>query len=52
VGNIMNESQRAAIERWKDNKDITLHIQDIHLNCHETDATSPALRYYYNETKQ
>jgi hypothetical protein len=51
VGNIMNESQRAAIERWKDIKDITLHIQDIHLNCHETDATSPALTYMYNEQK-
>lgn len=51
VGDKMNESQRGAIERWKDKKNITLHIQDIHLNCHETDATSPALRYYYNEEK-
>lgn len=49
VGNTMNEQQRAAIERWKDKKNITLHVQDIHLNCHETDATSPALEYYYNE---
>lgn len=51
VGNTMNESQRGAIERWKDKKNITLHVQDIHLNCHETDATSPALKYYYNEEK-
>lgn len=49
VGDKMNETQRAAIERWKDKKNITLHIQDIHLNCHETDATSPALKYTYNE---
>jgi hypothetical protein len=49
VGNTMNEMQRGAIERWKDKKNITLHVQDIHLNCHETDATSPALRYMYNE---
>lgn len=49
VGWTMNESQRAAIERWKDKKNITLHVQDIHLNCHESDATSPALRYTYNE---
>ncbi len=48
VGDHMNESQKAAIVRWKDNKNITLHIQDIHLNCHETDATSPALTYMYN----
>ncbi|GAA4466473.1 hypothetical protein GCM10023093_20680 [Nemorincola caseinilytica] len=48
VGNTMNETQRAAIERWKDKKNITLHVQDIHLNCHETDATSPALKYTYN----
>lgn len=52
VGDKMNDMQRGAIERWKDKKNITLHIQDIHLNCHETDATSPALRYMYNEEKQ
>lgn len=52
VGNTMNEMQKGAIERWKDKKNITLHIQDIHLNCHETDATSPALRYTYNEEKK
>lgn len=49
VGDKMNETQRGAIERWKDKKNVTLHVQDIHLNCHETDATSPALEYYYNE---
>jgi len=52
VGWEMNESQKAAIVRWKDIKNVTLHIQDIHLNCHETDATSPALVYMYNEEKQ
>lgn len=48
VGNTMNDMQKGALERWKDIPNITMHIQDIHLNCHETDATSPALRYYYN----
>lgn len=52
VGNTMNEMQKGALERWKDKKNVTMHIQDIHLNCHETDATSPALRYMYNEEKQ
>lgn len=48
VGNTMNDMQKGALERWKDIRNVTMHIQDIHLNCHETDATSPALRYYYN----
>lgn len=51
IGDKMNEMQQSIIKNWKDKKNITLHIQDIHLNCHETDATSPALEYYYNEEK-
>jgi|GEM_PF-3568514 len=52
IGNTMNEMQRGAIERWKDKKNITLLVQDIHLNCHEKDATSPPLKYYYNEDEK
>jgi hypothetical protein len=48
VGWEMTETQKNTIKKW-DYPNVTVHIQDIHLNCHETDATSPALEYYYNE---
>ena len=50
VGWEMTETQKGIIEKW-DYPNVTVHVQDIHLNCHETDATSPALKYYYNEQK-
>jgi hypothetical protein len=47
-GNEMSETQKGVIKKW-DYPKVTVHIQDIHLNCHETDATSPALTYTYND---
>lgn len=35
----MTEIQKTKIKEW-DYKDVTLYIQDIHLNCHEKDATA------------
>lgn len=44
----MTEVQKGVIKTWGAYKNVTLYIQDIHLNCHETDATSPPLTYYFN----
>jgi hypothetical protein len=35
----MTQIQKDKIKEW-DYKDVTLYIQDIHLNCHEKDATA------------
>jgi hypothetical protein len=35
----MTQIQKDKIKEW-DYKDVTLYIQDIHLNCHETDAVA------------
>ena len=35
----MTDIQKTKIKEW-DYKDVTLFIQDIHLNCHERDATA------------
>ncbi len=35
----LTEGQRNLIKTW-DYKDVTLYVQDIHLNCHETDAVA------------
>ncbi len=48
VGWKLSETQKNTIAKW-DYPNVTVHVQDIHLNCHEKDATSPALKYYYNE---
>ena len=50
-GNEESETQKATILKW-DYPNVTVHVQDIHLNCHETDATSPALEYTYNFDKK
>ncbi len=50
-GNEESETQKGTIKKWADYPQVTVHIQDIHLNCHETDATSPALEYTYNFDK-
>ncbi len=47
-GNEMSQVQKDVIKKW-DYPHVTVHVQDIHLNCHETDATSPALTYTYND---
>jgi len=49
-GNEESETQKSTIKKW-DYPKVTVHIQDIHLNCHETDAKSPALEYTYNFDK-
>jgi hypothetical protein len=46
-GDEMSDVQKAVIKEW-DYKGVTVHIQDIHLNCHETDATSSPLKYYFD----
>jgi len=35
----MTAIQKQKIQEW-DFKNVTLYIQDIHLNCHETDAVA------------
>jgi hypothetical protein len=35
----MTDIQKSKIKEW-DYKDVTLYIQDIHLNCHEKDAVA------------
>jgi hypothetical protein len=35
----MTDIQKTKIKEW-DYKDVTLYVQDIHLNCHETDAVA------------
>jgi hypothetical protein len=45
---LMTDVQKGVIKTWGAYKNVTLYIQDIHLNCHETDATSPPLKYYFN----
>ncbi len=35
----MTQIQKDKIKEW-DFKDVTLYIQDIHLNCHEQDAVA------------
>ena len=47
----MTDIQKGVIKTCGDYKNVTLYIQDIHLNCHETDATSPPLTYYFNQDK-
>src|SRR4051812_45350076 len=43
----MTEVQKSVIKQW-DYADVTLYVQDIHLNCHEKDATSPAFTLKFN----
>ena len=38
-GNEFTQQQKDLIKTW-DYKDVTFYIQDIHLNCHETDAVA------------
>jgi hypothetical protein len=46
-GNEMSDVQKAVVKNW-DFPNVTMHIQDIHLNCHETDATSSPLKYTFD----
>lgn len=38
-GNEFTQQQKDLIKSWV-YKDVTFYIQDIHLNCHETDAVA------------
>ncbi len=38
-GNEFTQQQKDLIKTW-DYKDVTFYVQDIHLNCHETDAVA------------
>lgn len=46
-GNEFSQIQKDKLKEW-DFPNVTVYIQDIHLNCHNSDATSPALTYKYN----
>ena len=46
-GNEFSQVQKDKLKEW-DFPNVTVYIQDIHLNCHNSDATSPALTYKYN----
>jgi hypothetical protein len=46
-GNEFSEVQKETIKKW-DYENVTLFVQDIHLNCHESDARSSALKYYFS----
>lgn len=45
VGWQMTDVQKGVIKQWKDYDSVTMYIQDIHMNCHESDATSPPITY-------
>ena len=47
VGEDMTQTQKDVIRQW-DYPNVTVFIQDIHLNCHEKDATSPAFQLHYD----
>ena len=46
-GNEMSDVQKGVIKQW-DYPNVTMNIQDIHLNCHESDATSSPLKYTFD----
>jgi hypothetical protein len=43
----MTELQKSKIKEW-DYKDVTIYVQDIHLNCHETDAVAMPISVVVN----
>lgn len=47
VGEDFTQTQKDVIKQW-DHPNVTVFIQDIHLNCHEKDATSPPLQLHYD----
>ena len=44
----MTEVQKSKIREW-DYKDVTVFIQDIHLNCHEKDAVANPFSVKYGQ---
>lgn len=48
VGWEFTQVQKDVIAKW-DYPDVTFYVQDIHLNCHEKDATSPPFQFMYNK---
>ncbi len=46
-GNEFSDVQKEIIKKW-DYENVTLFVQDIHLNCHESDARSSALKYFFS----
>ena len=47
VGEDFTQVQKDVIQKW-DYPNVTFYIQDIHLNCHEKDATSPAFQLHFD----
>lgn len=46
-GNEFTDVQKGVIKSWA-YPGVKVYIQNIHLNCHETDATSTELLYYFD----
>jgi hypothetical protein len=44
----MSEPQKDLIKSWNF-PDVTMYVQDIHLNCHEQDARADALTYKFTK---
>jgi len=47
VGENFTQVQKDVIQQW-DYPNVTFYIQDIHLNCHEKDATSPPFQLHFD----
>ena len=46
-GNEFTQQQKDLVKAW-DYKDVTFYIQDIHLNCHETDAVANSFQLKFD----
>ena len=46
-GNEFTQQQKDLVKSW-DFQGVTLYIQDIHLNCHETDAVANPFRVIFD----
>ncbi len=44
-------THKEMIKKWHDYPNVTVYIEDIHLNCHEQDAVSNPIIYKFNVTK-
>ncbi len=47
VGWEFTKVQKDVIQQW-DYPEVTFYVQDIHLNCHEKDATSPPFQMRFD----
>ena len=47
VGEDFTQVQKDVIQQW-DYPDVTFYVQDIHLNCHEKDATATPFQLHFD----